>query len=102
MALLTAQLLFVEQPDPRSVQLDVIVLDRLEAAASPEVGAPLTFALELPTDDDQRQDALKVLSNWARQRATVEMNVRSHHGVDVIDLRRGVANIGLRPQVAPS
>lgn len=99
MGVVTAQLLFVEQPDATSVCTDVIVLDRAEAPNSPEVGAPLTFGFGLPVDDVERDHLLTVLRNWARRSATVEMAIRTRRGVDEVELQSGVASIVLRPRI---
>jgi hypothetical protein len=99
MALITAQVLFVERPDPDTVRLDVVVLDRAEAPMSPPVGAPIAFGFGMPFDEDERDRALTVLANWARRGATVEMNIRARDGGDEVVLRSGLASISLHPWV---
>lgn len=99
MALITAQLLFVERPDADSVRLDVIVLDRAEAPMSPPVGAPIAFGFGVPSDEEERDRALTVLANWARRGAAVDMNIRAREGADEVVLRSGLASISLRPWV---
>lgn len=100
MGLVTAQLLFVERPDADSVRLDVVVLDRVETTASPEVGSPLAFGFGLPTDEEHRDRVLTVLGNWARRGAAVDLALRVRRGVDEIELRSGVASIVLRARLA--
>ena len=100
MALVTAQLLFVDEPDPDAVRLDVVVLDRVETSVSPEVGAPIAFGFDLPGDEHQRTRVRTVLANWSRRSATIGMAVRTRHGVDEVELRSGVASLLLALRVA--
>lgn len=99
MGLVIAQLLFIEQPDPDRVLLDVIVIDCAEAAQRPEVGAPIALGLGLPHDDEERSRALTVLGNWARRGAVVDIAIRARRGADEVVLRSGVASIALLPRV---
>ena len=101
MGQVTAQLLFVDQPDAHSVRLDVIVLDLAEAELSPPVGAPLAFWFGMPTEADERARVLTVLGNWARRGAAVEIDVNTGRGVVEVVLRSGVACIALDPDVSP-
>jgi hypothetical protein len=98
MGLLTAQLLFVEPLDADSVRLDVIVLDRAEAPASPLVGAPLALGFGMPGDEDERARAVTVLENWARRGAAVDITIRTTKAADEVVLRNGVASIALQPR----
>lgn len=100
MGLVTAQLLFVEQLDATAVRLDVIVLDRVECAASPEVGAPLAFGFGLPDDEDDRERVLTLLRNWERRGVVLDMAVHTRRGVDEVELRCGVASLALHRRAA--
>ena len=99
MGLLIAQLLFVERPDPGSVRLDVIVLDRAEAAMSPSVGAPIALGFGMPSHEDDRDRVLTVLGNWARRGAAVDISIHPRPDGDEFVLRSGVACITLHPSV---
>ena len=100
MGLVIAQLLFVELPDAESVRLDVIVLERAEAEMAPEVGAPIDFGFEMPSDEDERVRALTVLGNWARREAAVDITIGVRRGVHEVVLRSGVACLTLQPHVS--
>jgi hypothetical protein len=97
MALVTAQLLFVDQPDDASVLLDVVVLDRVETSVSPAVGAPISFCFGLPPDDEERAGLLSVLRTWAGRGAVVDLAIRTRHGDDQVVLRSGTGSVALRP-----
>lgn len=99
MALVTAQLLFVEHLDPGSVRLDVIVLARVEAGASPCVGAPLSFPFRLPADAEARGRVCIVLDSWSQRGATIDIDLRARAGSCEIVLRSGVAGVVLHPWV---
>jgi hypothetical protein len=99
MALVTAQLLFLERLDPDTVVLDLIVLDRADEPASPPVGAPLAFGFALPSDQDERAEALVVLGNWADRGAAVEIDLRARGEIDEIVLRSDLAGVVLHPAV---
>jgi hypothetical protein len=99
MGIVIAQLLFVEHPDAESVLLDVIVLDRAEATASPAIGAPLAFCFGMPSDEEERARDMIVLRNWERRGVAVDISVRERHGVDEVVLRNGAACITLHPRV---
>jgi hypothetical protein len=97
MGLVTAQLLFVDQPDDDSVQLDVVVLGRIETSVSPDVGAPLTLRFGLPSAGEDRDRVLSVLRTWAGRGVVVDLAIRRWRGDDQVVVRSGTACIALRP-----
>ena len=97
MALLVAQLLFVERIDDRTVHLDVIVLDRAETAASPPVGAALCFEFRLPGPPEQHDALAGVLERWAERSATIHLALFERRGETGVGLRAGTTTIVLDP-----
>jgi hypothetical protein len=74
-ALISAQLLFVDRIDDDTVRLDVIVLDRAQTSVSPPVGAGLAFDLQLPAEPDYRHEVVETLTRWAARSATVDLTL---------------------------
>ena len=95
MALLTCQLLFVELIDERTVQLDLIVLDRVEAASSPPLGAPLAFAFRLPGEPGS-DDSAATLEGWAEHAVTVDLTLLEWGGARSVVVTNGTRAVTLQ------
>ena len=97
MALITAQLLFVERIDEGTIRLDVVVLDREQTPVSPAIGAGLAFDFLLPRDPDYRAEVAATLARWADAGATVELTLLAWRRVTQILVVSGSESILLIP-----
>lgn len=97
MALLVAQLLFVDRIDDRTVHLDLVVLDRAETSVSPPVGAPLGFAFRLTGPPEERDALAATLEGWAERSATIHVALLERRGATKVRLRAGSGSVTLEP-----
>jgi hypothetical protein len=96
MALITAQLLFVDRIDDQNVRLDVIVLDRAETRVSPAVGAGLAFDFRLPADGAYRQEVASTIARWADGSMTVGLSLMERRDVTQVVVTSGAESVILR------
>jgi len=96
MALLVAQLLFVER-DRQTVRLDVVVVGRAETPSSPRVGEPLCFAFRLPGDPWSQDTVERVLRCWADRMAIVDVDLKRRSGRTAVRLGVAEASMLLEP-----
>jgi hypothetical protein len=94
MALLTAQLLFVERCD-EIVRLDLIVLARADAPRSPRVGEPLAIDLALPSDAVVREASARLLRRWAEASSVIDLDLVDRPGRTMVRLTSPLSSITL-------
>jgi hypothetical protein len=84
---ISAQLLFSELRDVRTLRLDMVVLARWQPdhegspAGGPPLGSPFTLDLRLPSDLTERLAATTIVGTWASWSAVADLAVVEHPGV---------------------
>jgi hypothetical protein len=103
---ISAQLLFAEPLDDRTLRLDMVVLARWQPdhddgpAGRPPLGSPFTLDLSLPSDLTERLVATTIVSTWASWSAFAELAVVEHHGVAKVLLAVGDGAVLLEQSAA--